>query len=207
MPPAPASPSARTRRTRSRSSPISTVCPTKSVWSRPAAPPREPGPARKSSADCSSDMVAARGGRRTEGSASSRVRVHSATAGREPHQLPPDAATQGRERVAARKSAGASLPPRQRPCMRRAGCRLGEGRCACAVPQASERISVVALTEGWRRRQCLSLGGLDPGAALSRPHVAVSAEAGARGLPGLGRTAGGAGRVLGAPGGPQCPSF
>lgn len=58
-PPARASPSARTRRTRSRSSPSSTVCPTKSVWSRPAAPPREPGPARKSSADCSSDMATA----------------------------------------------------------------------------------------------------------------------------------------------------
>lgn len=58
-PPARASPSARTRRTRSRSSPSSTVCPTKSVWSRPAAPPKEPGPAKKSSADCSSDMAAA----------------------------------------------------------------------------------------------------------------------------------------------------
>lgn len=57
-PPAWASPSARTRRTRSRSSPSSTVCPTKSVWSRPAAPPKEPGPARKSNADCSSDMAA-----------------------------------------------------------------------------------------------------------------------------------------------------
>ena len=53
----------------------------------------------------------------------------------------------------------------------------------------------------------LPTGGLAPGAALNRPHVAVSAEAGTRGLPGLGRTAGGAGRVRGAPGGPAVSVF
>lgn len=51
-------PSAMTRLMRSFMSPISTVCPTKSFWSRLAAP-REPGPARKSRADWKSDMAPA----------------------------------------------------------------------------------------------------------------------------------------------------
>lgn len=57
-------PSAMTRLMRSFMSPISTVCPTKSFWSRLAAP-REPGPARKSSADWKSDMAPSRQWNRT----------------------------------------------------------------------------------------------------------------------------------------------
>ena len=146
--------------------------------------------------------MAARDGPRTEDSGSSRVRVYSATAGREPDQLPPDAATQGRERVAARKSAGASLPPRQRPRMRRAGCGGGVGGwCACAVLLASERVSGVPLAEGcprvvwpparrstvptWPFPRRLVLGGSRDWAARREERVVCAERRG----------------------GPQCPSF
>lgn len=56
-PPPPHTPSAMTFLIRSFISPISTTCPTKSFWSRLAAP-KEPGPAKNSSADCKSDMAA-----------------------------------------------------------------------------------------------------------------------------------------------------
>lgn len=60
-------PSAMTRLMRSFISPISTVCPTKSFWSRLVAP-REPGPARKSRADWKSDISPAGTVRRGRGS-------------------------------------------------------------------------------------------------------------------------------------------